>query len=239
MFLFLGRRFGIPGVISVIALVFAMVGGAFAANNIGSGSSSATASAAKGKPGPRGPRGPKGPKGATGAAGANGTNGAVGPAGPKGETGAKGEKGEKGSKGDTGSPWVAGGTLPEGATETGTWGAQVPKLAPGLIPISLPIPMAAEPEVVFVHGAIEVNGNEEDVSGDGLCPGVTAGVPTAEPGVLCVYVTTFAGSPPVFQAFLDPTKQNEPAASPAGTIVAVESGEAESSVYGVWAATGE
>jgi hypothetical protein len=99
--------------------------------------------------------------------------------------------------------------------------------------------MAAEPEVVFVHGAIEVNGKEEDVSGDGLCPGVTAGVPTAEPGVLCVYVTTFAGSPPVFQAFLDPTKQNEPAASPAGTIVAVESGEAESSVYGVWAATGE
>jgi hypothetical protein len=76
--------------------------------------------------------------------------------------------GEKGSPGAPGSPWTAGGTLPEGATETGTWGAQVPKLAPGLIPISLPIPMAAEPEVVFVHGATEFNGEGED---PGRAPG--------------------------------------------------------------------
>jgi hypothetical protein len=33
----LRNRFGIPGVISVIAFVFAMLGGAYAANNISAG----------------------------------------------------------------------------------------------------------------------------------------------------------------------------------------------------------
>ena len=96
MFQTLRTKFGIPGVISVIALVFAMAGGAFAANNLaGSGDSGATASA-KAKQGPRGktgktgPQGPAGPAGApgakgdTGAAGANGTNGAPGAAGAAG-----------------------------------------------------------------------------------------------------------------------------------------------------------
>jgi len=50
----LRNRFGIPGVISVIALVFAMFGGAYAASNSGDGptaSGKATASAKRGKPG--------------------------------------------------------------------------------------------------------------------------------------------------------------------------------------------
>jgi hypothetical protein len=51
MFSTLRNRFGIPGVISVIALVFAMLGGAYAANN-SSGGGKATASA-KVKKGPR------------------------------------------------------------------------------------------------------------------------------------------------------------------------------------------
>src|SRR3954453_7338957 len=49
----LRNRFGIPGVISVIALVFAMFGGAYAATNGGDGAK-ATASAKQGPPGPRG-----------------------------------------------------------------------------------------------------------------------------------------------------------------------------------------
>ena len=44
MFSTLRNRFGIPGVISVIALVFAMFGGAYAASN-SSGGGKATASA--------------------------------------------------------------------------------------------------------------------------------------------------------------------------------------------------
>jgi hypothetical protein len=89
MFSPLRNRFGIPGVISVIALVFAMLGGAYAASN-DNGGGKATASA-KGKPGPRGPRGK------------TGKTGPVGPAGPQGPVGAKGDAGAKGDKGDTGN----------------------------------------------------------------------------------------------------------------------------------------
>ncbi|HWM55231.1 MAG TPA: hypothetical protein VNO20_07575 [Solirubrobacterales bacterium] len=89
----LRTRFGIPGVISVIALVFAMIGGAYAASDGGS-DESATASAKKSAKGPRGPRGPKGPTGPAGAPGPAGTQGAAGPQGEKGATGAAGSNGK-------------------------------------------------------------------------------------------------------------------------------------------------
>jgi hypothetical protein len=84
------NRFGIPGVISVIALVFAMFGGAYAASN-DSGAGNATASAKKGPPGPRGKQGKPGKAGATG------------PAGPQGPAGAKGDTGAAGSNGTNGA----------------------------------------------------------------------------------------------------------------------------------------
>jgi hypothetical protein len=96
MFSTLRNRFGIPGVISVIALVFAMFGGAYAASN-SSGGGKATASA-KAK---KGPRGPKGPKGDTGPAGPQGP---AGPAGAKGDTGAPGSNGTNGTNGAPGAP---------------------------------------------------------------------------------------------------------------------------------------
>jgi hypothetical protein len=86
----LRNRFGIPGVISVIALVFAMLGGAYAASN-SSGGKDATASA-KAKKGPRGPRGPQGPAGADGAQG------------PQGLPGANGKDGTNGTNGTNGAP---------------------------------------------------------------------------------------------------------------------------------------
>jgi hypothetical protein len=88
MFSTLRNRFGIPGVISVIALVFAMFGGAYAASN-SSGGGKATASA-------KAKKGPKGPKGAKGDTGAQGPAGPVGPAGP---AGAKGDAGGAGAPG--------------------------------------------------------------------------------------------------------------------------------------------
>ncbi len=91
MFSPLRNRFGIPGVISVIALVFAMFGGAYAATD-SSDDGKATASA-KGKRGPKGPKGAKGAKGDTGPAG---------PAGPQGPAGAKGDAGSNGSNGTDG-----------------------------------------------------------------------------------------------------------------------------------------
>jgi collagen triple helix repeat protein len=152
MFSSLRNRFGIPGVISVIALVFAMLGGAYAASdNSGSGDSKASASAVK-----KGPRGPRGPRGPAGPAGPQGPAGAQGPAGPQGPAGANGTNGtsattatfagakescseggvevksasptvlvcngKKGTNGTNGSPWTVGGVLPSEETLTGAWG---------------------------------------------------------------------------------------------------------------------
>ena len=100
MFTTLRKHFGIPGVISVIALVFAMLGGAYAASNSGAGKATASkAKAAQGKPGKRGPKGPKGDPGAQGPAGANGKDGAPG---------AKGENGTNGTNGTPGTPGAPG-----------------------------------------------------------------------------------------------------------------------------------
>ena len=91
----LRNRFGIPGVISVMALVFAMLGGAYAAqSNSGGGKATASAKAKKG---------PRGPKGATGPAGPAGPAGPQGPAGPKGDAGANGSNGSNGAPGATGA----------------------------------------------------------------------------------------------------------------------------------------
>ncbi len=102
MFSTLRTRFGIPGVISVIALVFAMFGGAYAASN-SSGGGKATASA-KAKKGPRGPKGPKGD---------------TGPVGPQGPAGPAGAKGDAGTAGSNGSPGAAGKSVVVGNATAG------------------------------------------------------------------------------------------------------------------------
>jgi hypothetical protein len=142
-------QFGTAGlVLSIIAIVLALGGGAYAANH-----SHATASAGK-----RGPRGPKGEPGAPGLPGKEGPQGKQGEPGKPGEgvtasteskgssnckeggskfvtgatatyacngkkgtNGEPGAPGEPGPEGPKGSPWTAGGTLPTGATETGAW----------------------------------------------------------------------------------------------------------------------
>lgn len=108
MFSTLRTRFGIPGVISVVALVFAMFGGAYAASN-SSGGGKATASKAKAK------RGPAGPKGATGPVGPAGPQGPAGPAGAKGDAGAAGANGAAG----TGASTVAFSGSQHGCSEGG------------------------------------------------------------------------------------------------------------------------
>ena len=220
MFSPLRNRFGIPGVISVIALVFAMIGGAYAANNSGGGKATASA---KGKPGPRGKTGKTGPAGPQGPAGAQG------PAGP---AGAKGDKGDTGNTGGAGAPGAAGKSVvlttePEGAncekggtkvevegnaaskkyvcngkngmtgftetlpsekTETGSWGVNLPKeTSLSFVPLSFPIPLAAELAGADVH---VIPLGEEGEEG---CTGGTAVEPKADPGNLCVYVGGSAG----------------------------------------------
>jgi hypothetical protein len=111
MFTKLREPFGKAGlIVAVVALVFAMLGGAYAATNSGG---KATASA-KGKPGPRGK---------------TGKTGSAGPAGPAGAPGAKGDTGAAGSNGTNGTNGANGEsvtvtTLAPGSTECAEGGAK-------------------------------------------------------------------------------------------------------------------
>jgi len=101
---------GIPGLISVIALVFAMIGGAYAASDSGGGEATASA---QGKPGPRGKPGkpgkpgPAGPQGLAGAPGAKGDTGATGATGKDGAQGVQGVQGNQGTAGAAGKSVVS------------------------------------------------------------------------------------------------------------------------------------
>jgi hypothetical protein len=215
----LREHFGTAGlVVAIVALVAALAGGAIAATggSGGSGGGKATASA-KGKQGPRGktgktgpqgpagpagpagPQGPAGPKGDTGAPGANGTNGATGPTGKDGKDGKNGD------------PWTVGGFLPSGKTLTGTWAAgegglggvdfeieTQSKVTHQYVPISFPLPLEEAPEITTVwlseglfgepFGPAVINEILEEGAENG-CPGFEGGIPLADPGHLCVYVS--------------------------------------------------
>lgn len=195
-------RFGVPGVISVIALVFAMAGGAVAADNLASSAGDAKATAsAKAK---KGPRGPKGPKGDTGPAGPQGT---AGPAGAKGDTGAKGADGAAGSagaKGATGATGAAGATgptgfsgftetLPSGKTETGTWSANSGAAGNVFTPITFPIPLSAAAVPLTDHRVVPVGGPLPPVG----CTGGSVQNPKADPGFLCIYAGALTNASPL------------------------------------------
>jgi hypothetical protein len=226
----LRNRFGIPGVISVIALVFAMFGGAYAATNTGKATSSAKAKKGprgpKGATGPAGPAGPAGPQGPAGPAGAQGPKGDKGDAGEKGEKGPKGDKGEKGAKGD---PWSVGGVLPSEQTETGVY-LIASETGYGLFngyvigAISFPIPLAgpiAATNTIFVSNPgseVPEKCENEEHAGD-------AGFenPEASPGYLCVFQASLlnmaSGKEPEEVVFLKNGGSNE-GASVAGTTIA-------------------
>jgi hypothetical protein len=107
--------------IALLALVFALTGGAFAATGGGSSPhATLTASAAKAKPKAKtGPRGPAGKNGAPGAAGPAGPAGPAGAAGAKGETGAAGAgtPGAAGTPGESVKIETAGGECKEGGAK--------------------------------------------------------------------------------------------------------------------------
>lgn len=109
--------------IALVALVFALTGGAFAASSHGGPGAEATGgrgsiaattakkkAAPKGKAGPRGPAGPAGKTGAAGPTGAPGPAGAAGPAGPQGAAGTNGTDGNNGTNGENVTVAKASGT---------------------------------------------------------------------------------------------------------------------------------
>ncbi len=259
----LRTRFGIPGVISVVALVFAMLGGAYAASN-GGGGQTAEASKrhhkkkkSKAKRGPRGPRGkqgPAGPQGPQGAAGAQGSKGDKGDTGSSGSDGSDGVDAEGVPFGPTeepagepceelggvevtsaspepsyvcnggeGSPWTTSGTLPSGATETGTWafageGADLIALHVNATFAAFTIPLATPVTSGNVHYV--ASGTTAD------CPGSPT-EPTAEPGHFCVYQN----------ALTEATYTSAPLRSKGGVTLSFKTTGAAATGNGSWAVT--
>lgn len=84
-----------------------------------------------------------------------------------------------------GSPWTAGGTLPSGKTETGTWSMAMSstKFITVYASISFPIRLAAGGENAFAFTQAQTEHKEFGTSG---CTG-SADEPTAPVGTLCVY----------------------------------------------------
>ena len=179
----LTEPFGKAGLtVAILALVMALVGGAYAAGGLTKSQEKQVTKIAKkfaGKPGAAGPAG---------------AAGAAGPAGPKGAPGAPGEPGEQGIQGEQGEEGEPGAihpgeTLPKGASETGTWGLVIGSKEGisgiggfGLSPISFTIPLAA----ALPEASIEIEPVGFEGTAGENCPG-TAEAPQAKAGFLCIY----------------------------------------------------
>ena len=203
MFNAIRTRINATTVLAVLALVFAMTGGAYAAKKYLITSTKQISpsvlkalqgkAGAAGAPGAAGAQGAQGPAGPAGPAGSGGAKGETGPAGAKGEKGATGAAGAPGGKGATGASGATGftETLPPGKTETGTWavagnepiGTQVYEQ------VSFPIPLREPAE-----GVDHFLSHEETVeqTGPADCKG-TLEHPTAAPGKLCFYTLEDVG----------------------------------------------
>lgn len=274
----LKEPFGKAGLtVAVIALVMALVGGAYAAGGLTKSQEKQVTKIAKkyaGKAGAAGINGINGTNGKDGAAGTNGKDGTPGASGTSATTasfnGAKGSCKEGGvevkSASPTvnvcnGSPWTAGGTLPKGSTETGTWSASgVPAKIlgafPGLlasisfdIPLSAPLTNAEECDetgkpVCAVHiigvKAGEGEENESPFVESGECSGTVLS-PGAEEGHLCVFVGEHGNFAKIIPSSVG--RLEDPSEFGAGTTGAVlnvvTSTEAAALVSGSWAVTAE
>jgi hypothetical protein len=230
--------FGTAGlIVACIALVFAMVGGAYAAGKLTSKQKKEVEKIAKkfaGKPGAPGATGPAGP---------------TGPVGPAGTPGGKGAAGEPGPRGPEGSPWTAGGTLPSGATETGSYfaGEENNAISSGnvtaVVSFSIPLATGTE-EAFFVPTCNGLSGGEltaceqQREEAEEHCPG-TPKEPSAEPGAFCMYEGPFTiGTLKPGSTFITEPGNFALGAGTAGAFfnAAYESGANARSV-GTWAVT--
>jgi hypothetical protein len=251
------NRLGIPGLIAIIALVFAMGGAAYAAKKyVITSTKQIKPSVLKQLKGKQGPQGPAGTNGTNGKDGANGAPGAPGADGksvtlvnsaPAGcleggftfEVEGSNEEDEvcNGERGTFGGP------LPAGQTETGTWGGdsrnrltysengsgELEQTTSSSTAI-IPISFAAPVESAVEPLYVPIAG--PPVAG---CPGIENGLPTAESGKLCVYQTfsTVAVTP----SFAKGTNFFEAGADAAGTAMLFTCNDSSCLWAGVWAVT--
>jgi hypothetical protein len=260
MFRRIQQKLGTAGfVISIVALVAALGGGAYAASNGLSGKQKkevtkiAQTEAKKfaGKPGPAGPTGPAGAPGAKGDNGTAGTNGTNGTAGTSGTTGKSVEVGtasageclqggatvQVGGEPSTKKQVCNGRTgftkvLPEGETETGTWSiGQTAPFYTGLMraPVSFSIPLEAPIDGTHVF-YVKVG-----ETAPAACQGGTVEDPVAEPGNLCVYAG--AQGPTIEEQQIE-NAQGVAGAGISGAFIQLSAGE-EVVALGTWAVTAE
>jgi len=203
------QRLGTAGfVISVVAMVVALSGGAYAASGGLTGKQKKEvekiAKRVGGKPG------------APGAAGPAGTPGSAGAKGDAGAAGTPGAPGKEGSRGPEGSPWTMGGNIPSGTTVSGTWSATAAGEYGGAPVANISFPLTAKEQKigkawVFNYfevlnqefGKLELEPNRYETCKveaanpeciDTGCNGNTAN-PSAPAGTLCAY-TLFQLTPP-------------------------------------------
>lgn len=185
----------------------------------------------KGDAGQQGPAGANGRDGTNGKDGANGSPGAPGAKGKSvtvkvagefeclasgaGATveeegsgtpievcdGVEGPAGDIGPEGPKGEPWTPNGTLPESATEYGTWFAQSSAAGTAYAPISFPIKLGTAPSamsVIFVPF----------LGSDDTCTAINFNAPPPPPAhTLCVYES--ASTNAEFDYVTDPSTAGE------------------------------
>lgn len=259
------QKLGTAGfVISIVALVAALCGGAYAAGGglTGKQKKEVTKIAKKyaGKPGATGATGPQGPAGAAGAKGDKGEKGEKGDAGNPGAPGADGKSVEavpigtglpacSGNGGTelevegsgepaevcNGSPWTAGGTLPSGATETGAWVLDAPTPSTNAyVPISFPIQVKATSGNVTAH---YVTSTEQQSPPPGSPCSGEASHPTAAEATLCIYEGAESEGA-TFSTVQTPTLSGA-GAGVAGALLKFKEVGAEPLMYGTWAVGGQ
>ena len=255
MFNRIHQKLGTAGfIISIVALVAALGGGAYAASGGLSGKQKkevetiAKKFAGKpGAPGTTGPAGTNGGKGDTGAAGTNGTAGTAGTPGTNGKSVVIGNATTQNCSSGGKTVEVEGSgtksnicngltgfteTLPSEKTETGSWIIGVtPENTnlPVTTSLSFPIPLSAGLDASHVK---YVKKAETAPAG---CTGGTAAAPTAEPGFLCVY----AGQELflTFSAIQNPGAATETNGAAATGAILRFAGEEEATAWGTWAVT--
>jgi hypothetical protein len=247
----LREPFGKAGLtVGVIALVMALVGGAYAAGGLTKSQEKQVTKIAKkyaGKPGAAGPQGSPGAAGAAGKDGSNGSNGTNGTNGTSAEaasfSGSKGTctEGQGGIEVKSAKPvtYVCNGqtgfteTLPSGKTETGAWLGESGTAKLIRFSISFPIPLEAALETAQTHFV-----TAEQVANSTIPTGC-AGSPTkpeAAPGNLCLFEGSVGGFTEGI-GFATRADTNEGGAAPTGAVV-VHQTPAENTVYnGTWAVT--
>jgi hypothetical protein len=242
------RCFTYTNVAVTLALIFAMTGGAYAANRylitstkqikpsvlkrLTGKSGAAGAPGSSGAQGPAGPAGPGGPQGPAGSNGANGESVTSSEVKVGDATHCEKRGGSEFTTGSTkttacngkdGSPWTVGGTLPSEKSLKGEW--SMPGNAAGeeavTDSVSFALPLAAAPRKHYIR----INGEEAVYNKAGQnvasreCLG-SAAEPTAKPGNLCVYAATEENTLQNYFAFASvPMICSLDAAGPAGSCL--------------------